>query len=59
MILITGASRGVGKYLFEEYSKSSNKVYGTYNSTLPKNNIVDSSEKYFNCLLYTSPSPRD
>lgn len=47
MILITGASRGVGKYLFEEYSKFSNKVYGTYNSTLPKNYIVDSSEKYF------------
>tara|TARA_B110000037_G_C17097704_1_gene496686 strand:+ start:1065 stop:1748 length:684 start_codon:yes stop_codon:yes gene_type:complete len=36
MILITGASKGVGKYLLEEYLKGKEKVYGTYNSTLPK-----------------------
>ena len=36
MILITGASKGVGKYLLEEYLKGKEKVYGTYNSTLLK-----------------------
>lgn len=33
MIIITGASRNIGKYLFEAYSDSSEKVIGTYNST--------------------------
>ena len=33
MILITGASRGIGRYLFKEYSKEHDSVYGTFNST--------------------------
>ncbi|MFH2141847.1 MAG: SDR family NAD(P)-dependent oxidoreductase [Bacteroidota bacterium] len=36
MILITGASRGIGKYLLEEFIKTRADVYGTYNSTLPQ-----------------------
>ena len=36
MILITGASKGIGKYLLENYIKEQEKVFGTYNSTLPK-----------------------
>jgi acetoacetyl-CoA reductase/3-oxoacyl-[acyl-carrier protein] reductase len=36
MIIITGASRGIGKYLFERFWKSGETVYGTYNSTYPK-----------------------
>ena len=35
MIIITGASRGIGKYLFDEFSRSSETVYGTYNTTTP------------------------
>ena len=33
MIIITGASRGIGKYLFEEFQKSGEIVYGTYHTT--------------------------
>ena len=36
MILITGASKGIGKYLLENYIKEQENVFGTYNSTLPK-----------------------
>lgn len=36
MIIITGASRGIGKYLFETYNEQGNdKVIGTYNSSKP------------------------
>lgn len=35
MILITGASRGIGKYLFEKFNQENQIVYGTYNSTIP------------------------
>lgn len=35
MIIVTGASRGIGKYLFESL-KSSDKVIGTYLSTKPE-----------------------
>ena len=33
MIIITGASKGIGKYLFDEFRKSGETVYGTYNTT--------------------------
>ena len=36
MILITGASRGIGKFLLEKFSELNETVYGTYNSTLPE-----------------------
>ncbi len=42
MILITGASRGIGKYLFEEFQKSGETLQGTYNTTLPSR----TAEKY-------------
>lgn len=32
MILITGASRGIGKFLFDKYSGKGSVVYGTYHS---------------------------
>ncbi len=35
MILITGASKGIGYYLLEKYFNRKEKVYGTYNSTQP------------------------
>ncbi|RYZ89931.1 MAG: SDR family NAD(P)-dependent oxidoreductase [Proteobacteria bacterium] len=36
LILITGASRGLGKELFSYYLKNNFPVRGTYNKTLPK-----------------------
>jgi len=37
MIIITGASKGIGKYLFDKLSKY-DKVVGFYNRTKPENN---------------------
>jgi NAD(P)-dependent dehydrogenase (short-subunit alcohol dehydrogenase family) len=37
MYLITGASRGIGKYLFEMFSGEGETVFGTYNHTVPEN----------------------
>jgi len=34
-ILITGASKGIGLFLFDKFSGEEQVVYGTYNSTLP------------------------
>jgi len=35
MIIITGASRGIGKYLFKKFWETGETVYGTYNLTNP------------------------
>ncbi len=35
MILITGASRGIGKYLFNKFENSDKPVSGTFHNTLP------------------------
>lgn len=43
MYLITGASRGIGKFLLEEFSSRGDLVYGTYNNTPPESH----KEKYF------------
>ncbi|MDQ3020494.1 MAG: SDR family oxidoreductase [Bacteroidota bacterium] len=49
MILITGASSGIGKFLFEEFTNSGEEVYGTY---LTKKNEFENNDKYF-CLDVT------
>ena len=36
MVIITGASKGIGKYLFDKFIEAGEIVYGTYNSTYPK-----------------------
>ena len=36
MIIITGASRGVGKFLFDTYTQLGEEVYGTYNNSTPE-----------------------
>ena len=41
MIIITGASRGIGKYLFEEFWETGETVYGTYYTTLPNTDKKD------------------
>lgn len=43
MVIITGASRGIGKYLFCEFQKIGETVYGTYNSTP----VEDKNHKHF------------
>ena len=43
MVIITGASKGIGKYLLEEFWKIGETVVGTYNTTFPntvKNNYL-------------------
>lgn len=35
MILITGASKGIGKYLFKKFTDAGERVYGTFNSGNP------------------------
>tara|TARA_B100000795_G_scaffold254298_1_gene225084 strand:+ start:6503 stop:7186 length:684 start_codon:yes stop_codon:yes gene_type:complete len=37
MIIITGASSGVGKFLFDTYTELGEEVYGTYNKSIPGN----------------------
>lgn len=44
MIIITGASRGIGKYLFEKFSEKGEEVIGTFNTTSPDGKY---SNKYF------------
>ncbi len=38
MILVTGASKGIGKYLFEEYLRKKEDIIGIYNSTFDEKN---------------------
>ena len=47
MILITGASRGIGKYLFDKFISEGEKVYGTY--------LRDSEEYSVNEKEYSIP----
>ena len=51
MILLTGASRGIGKYLFEVFHESGETVYGTYHVTQPDSRYVD----YFKEVDITEP----
>lgn len=44
MILITGASRGIGKFLFDEFTKEGQETYGTFFSG---NSELEKNEKYF------------
>lgn len=44
MILITGASRGIGKFLFEEFTKSGQEVYGTYYT---ENSELENKDRYY------------
>src|ERR1035437_1422608 len=34
MILITGASKGIGRYLFTRFKQDGNTIIGTYNTTI-------------------------
>lgn len=45
MIIITGASRGVGRYLFEQFSTEGFDVIGTYNSS--SSEITKDIDRYF------------
>ena len=41
MIIVTGASRGIGKFLFERFVHLGENVYGTYNATCPEKGRMD------------------
>jgi len=41
MVIITGASRGIGKYLFEKFSEKGVEVFGTFNNTKPDSKYAD------------------
>ena len=45
MIIITGASKGIGKYLFGEFQKTNPLVFGTYYSTYPGAGVIKFFEK--------------
>jgi len=45
MIIITGASRGIGRYAFEEFSNEGFDVIGTYNSS--NTEIINEIDKYY------------
>jgi acetoacetyl-CoA reductase/3-oxoacyl-[acyl-carrier protein] reductase len=41
MILITGASRGIGKFLFKKFTDKNETVFGTYMNTEPEEEYLD------------------
>ena len=41
MVIITGASKGIGRYLFEKFKSDGYEVIGTYNSTLGSSIEID------------------
>ena len=43
-IFITGASRGIGKFLFEKFSSENAKVFGTYHS---ENQELGKDKRFF------------
>ena len=42
MIIITGSSRGIGRYLFKKFWETGTTAYGTFNKTFPDSD----KEKY-------------
>lgn len=45
MIIITGVSKGIGKFLFETFSKFEEEVIGVYNTTIPEYNNLQNLYK--------------
>lgn len=41
MIIITGASKGIGRFLFESYLNNNEVVLGTYFNSKPKNELIN------------------
>jgi len=41
MIIITGASKGIGKFLFENFWEKGEIVYGSYNTTFPDTEKIE------------------
>jgi NAD(P)-dependent dehydrogenase (short-subunit alcohol dehydrogenase family) len=52
MIIITGASKGIGKYLCDEYSKQNFDIYGIYNSTFTESSDFKTKFSKLNTTNY-------
>lgn len=52
MIIITGASKGIGKYLCDEYSKQNFDIYGIYNSTFIESSYPKTKFSKLNTINY-------
>jgi len=48
-LLITGASKGIGLFLFEKFHAEGNRVFGTYNGTLPPEKYAENFAKVDIC----------
>ena len=60
VILVTGASRGLGRDIAKKLALNNASIIINYKSSVGEASKLYSEIKQFNsCLLYTSPSPRD
>ena len=50
-ILITGASKGIGKFLFERFLSENYDVFGTYNYNPPQNAVIERFTKVNVCNI--------
>ena len=60
VVLITGGASGIGSSIVEHFCIQQSKVvFIDINDKEAKEVIKYNADTYNNCLLYTSPSPRD
>mgnify|MGYP006139095771 CR=1 len=52
MIIITGASKGVGKFLFDKYTSLGETVYGTFNKSIIGNAVGNGTYSQVNVVNY-------
>ena len=45
MIIITGISRGIGLFLYDEFKNNNEEVIGAYNSTEPSEDALPFAKK--------------
>ena len=61
-VLVTGISGFIGLYCAKELLEKGYKVIGTVRNSAKREEVINTFKKNdinLNCLLYTSPSPRD